>query len=174
MLTSTRTRRLGAIAALASAGVAFAVIGAGGGASAQTPETTRTIAFTEVENAEPCCIADIAPKSRSKREPFMSPGDQLVFTQKLRGASDKQIGRLYAKCASTAGAPLTRARYLCEGVYSLADGTMTIAALVRFSETGTSGAITGGTGAYANARGTFSSKTSKPGGDTSTVVTLVG
>ena len=90
MFTSIRTRQLGVIGALTLAGVAVAVI-SGGGASAQTPATgSRTIAFTEIEKAEPCCIADIAPKSRSKREPFMSPGDQLVFTQPLQAADGKQ------------------------------------------------------------------------------------
>jgi len=173
MFTSIRTRRLGVIGALTSAGVAVAVI-SGGGASAQTPTTdSRTIAFTEVENAEPCCIADIAPKSRSKREPFMSPGDQLVYTQPLQAAGGKRIGRIYLKCAAIAGAPLTRARYVCEGVYSFTDGTITIAGLARPGAT-TSGVVTGGTGAYANARGTFSSKDNSTGGDSKTVVTLVG
>ena len=174
MFTSIRTRRLGVIGALMSAGIAGAVISGGGGASAQAPTAaTRTIAFTEVEKAEPCCIADIAPKSRSKREPFMSPGDQLVFTQELRATGGKQIGRIYAKCASIAGARLTRARYVCEGVYSFADGTLTTAGLARPNAT-ISGVVTGGTGAYANARGTFSSKVDSTGGDSKTVVTLVG
>ena len=166
------TRRMAVIGALAAAGATAAVIG-GSGAFAQAPAGgPRTIAFTEVEKGEPCCIADIAPKSRSKREPFMSPGDQLVYTQPLQAAGGKRIGRIYAKCAAIAGAPLTRARYVCEGVYSFADGTITTAGLARISDTN-GGAITGGTGAYANATGTFSSKVSK-GGNTETVMTLVG
>ena len=174
MFTSIRTRRLGVIGALMSAGIAGAVISGGGGASAQAPTAaTRTIAFTEIEKAEPCCIADIAPKSRAKREPFMSPGDQLVFTQPLRGADGKAIGKSYAKCAAIVGAKLSRARYVCEGVYAFADGTLTTAGLARPNAT-MNGVVTGGTGAYANARGTFSSKDDSTGGDSKTVVTLVG
>ncbi len=163
-------KRLSATAALAVAGVTAAVV-AGSGASAQVPAAgPRTIAFSEIESKNPCCIADVAPKSRSKREPFMSPGDQLVFSQELRAASGKRIGRLYSKCTSTAGAPLSRARYVCEGVYRFADGTLTTAGIADFAETST-GAVTGGTGAYANARGTFSVKTGRTKNDV--IVTLV-
>ena len=56
-------------------------------------------------------------------------------------------------------------------MYALADGTMTATSLSKISDTSMAGAITGGTGAYANARGTFSSKPTKVGADT--VVTLV-
>jgi len=174
MFASITRGRIAAVGVLAAAGIAATVI-AGSGASAQTPAAgPTTIAFTEIEKAEPCCIADIAPKNRSRREPFMSPGDALVFSQVLRAAGGKNIGRIYAKCAAIVPGPLTRARYLCEGVYSFADGTLTISGLSSFSQTTMTGAITGGTGAYANARGTFTSKAPKPGANTQTVVTLAG
>ena len=70
------------------------------------------------------------------------------------------------------GAPLSRGRYVCEGVYSFADGTLIVAGLSRFTAPTSSAAVTGGTGAYANARGTLASKTTKTGEDV--IVTLVG
>ncbi len=173
MFASITRGRTAAVGVLAAAGIAAGVI-AGSGASAQTAAGPTTIAFTEIEKAEPCCIADIPPKNRSRREPFMSPGDALVFSQVLRAAGGKNIGRIYAKCAAIVPGPLTRARYLCEGAYSFADGTLTISGLSSFSQTTMTGAITGGTGAYANARGTFTSKAPKPGANTQTVVTLAG
>ncbi len=174
MFATIARGRLAAVGVLAAAGIAAAVISSSG-ASAQAPVAApRTIAFTEIEKANPCCIADIAPKNRSKREPFMSPGDALVFSQVLRAAGGKNIGRLYAKCAAIVPGPLTRARYLCEGSYAFADGTLTSSGLSSFSNPTSTGAITGGTGAYANAHGTFTSKQPKGGGNTETIVTLAG
>jgi hypothetical protein len=171
MFTSTRTKWLSMLAALATAGI-VAVLTVGSGASAQTPAATRTITFTEIESKSPCCIADIAPKSHAKREPFMSPGDELVYTQELRDASAKKIGKLYGKCAAIIGAPLTRTRYICDSVYSFADGTILVAGLSRIGEPTTAAAVTGGTGAYANARGTYASKNSETKNDVT--ITLVG
>jgi hypothetical protein len=159
------------LAALATAGI-VAVLTVGSGASAQTPAATRTITFTEIENKNPCCIADIAPKSRSKREPFMSAGDELVYTQQLRDGSAKTIGRLYGTCAAIVPGPLTRARYRCDAVYSLPDGTIVISGLGRVGDPTTVAAVTGGTGAYANATGTYSSKNSETKNDVT--ITLAG
>jgi hypothetical protein len=158
------------LGALTLAAVGAAVL-YGTAASPQSPAASpRTIAFTEVENKTPCCIVDAAPKSRSKREPMMSAGDQLVFSQKVRDPSGKPIGTLYGDCTAITKAPLTRARFICDGLYAFTDGTMTATGLGGVGAPSSTGAITGGTGAYANARGTFSSKATKTGNDT--IVTL--
>jgi hypothetical protein len=172
MSTTTRMRRVSRLGAVTIAGIGAAVL-YGSVASPQTPAaSSRTIAFTEVENKTPCCIVDVAPKSHGKREPMMSPGDQLVFSQKLRDPSGRPIGTLYGDCSAITEAPLTRGRFICDGVYSFTDGTMTATGLGGVGAPTSIGAITGGTGAYANARGTFSSKTTRTGNDT--LVTLTG
>ena len=50
-----------------------------------------------------------------------------------------------------------QALYACQVTYVLARGTITAAGVVRLSGTATA-AITGGTGAYAGARGTLTSR----------------
>ncbi len=158
------------LGALTIAGIGAGVL-YGSVASSQTPPAgPRALAFTEVENKTPCCIVDVAPKSHSKREPMMSPGDQLVFSQKVRDPSGKPIGTLYGDCSAITHAPLTRARFICNSVYAFSDGTMTATGLGGVGAPTSTGAITGGTGAYANAHGTFSSETTKTGNDT--IVTL--
>ena len=170
MPTTTRRRRLSVLGALSLAGVGAAVLYGSAGSSQTSAASPRTIAFTEVENKTPCCIVDVAPKSHSKREPTMSPGDQLVFSQKVRDPSGKPIGTLYGDCTAMNKAPLTRTRFICDGLYAFTDGTMTATGLGGVGAPTSTGAITGGTGAYANAHGTFSSKTTKTGNDT--IVTL--
>ena len=169
MLNTNRTQRLRAIGALAVATAGAAAV-LGPGAAAQAPSGARTVAFSEIEKATPCCIADVAPRSPSKGVPLMSPGDALVYTQMLRGADAKRLGKLYGTCTAIVGAPIFKAHYLCDVVYSLTDGTISVTGLGGFSPT-SSGAVTGGTGAYANARGTFFSKSGKT--KTDTVITLV-
>jgi hypothetical protein len=170
MSTTPRIRRASMLSALTIAGIGAAVYGSAGW-SQTSAASPRTIAFTEVENKTPCCIVDVGAKSHGKREPMMSPGDQLVFSQKVRDPSGKPIGRLYGDCTAITQAPLTRARFICDGVYFFTDGTMTATGLGGVGAPTSAGAITGGTGAYANARGTFSSKTSKTGNDTTVTLT---
>ena len=81
-------------------------------------------------------------------------------------------GKLYARCAAVTTATLFKARFACDGFFTLPDGTMTFQSLITIGGGGQYGVITGGTGAYTVARGTFTSKGSKTGAND--VVTLAG
>lgn len=80
-----------------------------------------------------------------------SPGDLLVFTEKLYNARGRQIGSDSATCVR-----LFDPSSLCTGVYRLAGGRL----MVQLEQPSLSGtvaydqAITGGTGRYDGARGT--------------------
>jgi hypothetical protein len=78
-----------------------------------------------------------------------SPGDILVFTEKLYNARGKQIGSDAATCVR-----LFDATSLCTGVYKLRGGQIHVQ-LVQPGPTGTyEQAVVGGTGRFAGARGT--------------------
>ena len=78
-----------------------------------------------------------------------SPGDILVFTEKLYNARGKQIGSDVATCVR-----LFDPTSLCTGVYKLRGGQVHVQ-LVQPGPTGTyDQAIVGGTGRFAGARGT--------------------
>jgi hypothetical protein len=53
----------------------------------------------------------------------------------------------------------------CHGVVALRDGTLTIQFNLSPADRTTTGTVTGGTGAYANARGVVVSKGTKTGAD---------
>ena len=81
-------------------------------------------------------------------------GDLIVFTNPLADASGRRVGRLHAACVTTTGArDFRRSVLTCDVVMVLRDGTLTGQAISRPGVPTTTGAVTGGTGAYANARG---------------------
>jgi hypothetical protein len=158
--------RLLFISLLALAGVAIAV---GSGASAQGP-ATRTLTFKELERG--ATFAHIRnTKARSRRA--NNTGDVIVFTNPLADASGARVGKLSVSCTTTSGARnFMRSTMTCVGVIALRDGTLTAHANVSPSESTSTAAVTGGTGAYAGARGVYVS-TQERGGSTSTI-TLSG
>jgi hypothetical protein len=91
-------------------------------------------------------------------------GDVLVFTNPLADASGARIGKVSVACTTTTGARnFMRSAMTCSGTYELRDGTLTVQAMLRVRDRTTVGAVTGGTGAYANARGVFESRTAANG-----------
>jgi hypothetical protein len=84
-----------------------------------------------------------------------TPGDTYTFSDKLFFASnpDEQVGRADGNC--TLIAPSAR-RFTCTVMSSLPEGDITVEHLMVFVPGAVSvGAVTGGTGAYRNARGEF-------------------
>lgn len=150
-----------AVAALATAGV----LAVSGGAQAPPGQTIQLVERGGTEK-----FVDVAP--RSNRAP--SAGDAFLFSTPLFSSANQRSGTLDAKCAFTKGGART-ARGVCEGVYALPDGDLYAVAKLSDSST-TTGAITGGTRAYAGARGTFQSVDlpGEKGGDPSnTTITLL-
>ena len=83
------------------------------------------------------------------------------------------VGKLHASCATTVGAGnFLKSAITCNGAAVLRDGTLTWQAAFKVGAPAVNGAITGGTGAYANARGVLTSKEDRSG--THDTITLAG
>ena len=149
-------KRLAVLSVPAAAAALGAVILVPGAGSAQTGGG-QTIKLVESGNGS-FKFLDNPPKATRKRGP--SSGDELIFANRLTDASGKAAGTLLAKCTFTPK-PGT---LLCEGVFKLASGTITGAALTTESSRTTVIAITGGTGAYRNVRGQMDLKYRNPAG----------
>jgi hypothetical protein len=94
---------------------------------------------------------DVPPLITSKTSPE-TPGDEILAVSRIGGAA---AGRRYLACAVTQTAPsIEKALYFCQVTYVLAHGTITAAGVVHLNGTSTA-AVTGGTGAYAGARGSL-------------------
>ena len=155
-------RILAAVALAALAAVALV----GPGASAQGG---RTITFTELEKGSTFKhVRNTKPKSAQSN----LLGDVIVFTNRIADSSGKVIGKNHAVCATTVGArSFLKSVITCQGTVVLGDGTMTWQGAFRAGGSTSTSTITGGTGAYANARGAVVSKQDR--GGTHNTITLV-
>lgn len=137
-------------------------------AAAQAP---RTLTFKETEKGSTFSYVDNPPRGKASR-PRPSVGDVLVFNEPLVSSSGARRGTLHATCTLTS-ASTKRTAALCYGVYALKEGQIVVmVSSANLDADVTQGAVIGGTRAYAGARGTFSSKTTKTGADDT--VTLSG
>lgn len=130
-----------------------------------------TITFKEPEKGSTFAFIDNAPKTKRKHgfPEKISAGDEFVFTNPLE-AEGKKIGHLQAVCIATGNGKFQNAGLNCNGTFVFTGkGTLIAAATIKGNKT--EGAITGGTGNYAGARGTFVSKEGK-GASTVTVTLL--
>ena len=154
--------------ALGSAVGACALV-LGASASAQG---SATLTFKELNTGSTFAFVDSAPLSKAKGEPTASLGDRIVFTNPLVSAAGKHVGRLYLHCTVVVAAPqANRAAFACEGVIALGGGTLAVQTLLLRAGATVNGIVTGGTGTYANARGTLRSRPTKTGADDT--ITLV-
>ena len=139
------------------------------GAASAAP---RTIEFEEVEKGSTFSFVDNAPKAEIKHgvPSTISAGDQITISTPLyKGAS--KVGRLATTCTATlTSKSFDKAGFTCLGTFQLGKDTLVASAMIS-GKGGTEGAIVGGTGAYAGARGTFVSK--EGGGRSKVTVTLL-
>jgi hypothetical protein len=137
-------------------------------ATAQDP-AGRTLTFSERDkDAKFTHIRNTKTKSRSAN----LQGDVLAYASPLLDAAGTRIGKLQWACTTTVGArDFMKSTATCHGVAALRDGTLTFQFNLSPADNTTSGAVTGGTGAYANARGVIVSKGTNAGADDT--VTLV-
>jgi allene oxide cyclase-like protein len=150
------------IAIVVAAAAAVVVLSS---ASAQTP-AARTLTFKELEKGSTFThIRNTKTTSRRAN----SQGDVMAFTNPLADAAGKRIGTTSAACTTTVGSrSFPKSTITCVGTVELPDGRLFLQAEFRLDATTLTGAVTGGTGAYANARGIFTNTGSV---DT---ITLVG
>jgi hypothetical protein len=155
----TLPRVLGVVA-LAATGCALVL---GSAASAKGP---TTLTFKELNKGSTFAFVDQAPMSKGKGEPSASAGDLIVFTNPLANATGKRIGRLYMHCAAVVAARRAAdAPFACEGMLVLGSGTLSVQTFLAHAGATVHGSVTGGTGSYANARGTLRSQPTKTGAD---------
>jgi hypothetical protein len=149
-----RSARL--IAVLALPALAAGAVAIGSGVSSAQGPAPRTLDLTEREKGGTFThIRNTKPASRRAN----STGDVLVFTNPMADSSGKVVGKVSAVCTTTTGARnFVQSVVTCNGVLVLPDGTLTLQANISLDSPTTTGAVTGGTGAYANARGVLVSK----------------
>ena len=133
-------------------------------AGAQSP-TGRTLTFVERDNGSTFGFVDNPPRHQgSRNNPVFSPGDYFVFANPTYDATNtRRLGTLHVQCVATTRAKATKAPETCAGVFALNDGTITLQAYNKGEAKVTNITVTGGTGAYANARGTMVSTSTKNG-----------
>ena len=148
------------LAAILALGALAAAALLGPGASAQSP-AGRTINLTELEKGSTFKHVRNTKTKSGRSNPL---GDIIVFTNPLADASGRAVGRLHGACITTVGArEFPKSVITCDGSLVLRDGTLTWQGAFKVGASTVTGAITGGTGAYANARGAFVSKTDRTG-----------
>ena len=156
---NSSTRIAGALLVAASVVVAVATSTE---ATGQGPQP-RTITVVELEKGS---TFTHVRNTRGSSARSNLQGDLIVSTSPLT-LSGERVGRLHVSCTTTKGArDFRRSLLSCTGIYALKDGTLTGQALLSPRGSTTEGAITGGTGSYANARGVFTSRQVRGGAET--------
>jgi hypothetical protein len=152
---SYRNRKVAALLASAAAITASALVLTAGG-QAQRP-SGQTLVLQS--SAMKISTVDVPPLVRSKRSPE-TPGDEVIASSKISGAA---TGNRYLVClAAKQSKSVETALYSCQVTYNLADGTIAAAGVARIGGSApVTVAVTGGTGAYASARGTLTSSNGK-------------
>lgn len=163
-----RIRRLCPAAAVIPACCTLGVLAS----SARAIGDPTVLTFKELDNGATVHFVDNPPTATLKHGGvFFSPGDELITTNPL-AMEGRIVGKTRVICTATTAANTRKpssGAFICNGIAKLPGGS-----LILVGEAGegvTEGAVTGGTGIYAGARGTIVSKPGK-GGSTNTV-TLV-
>ena len=165
-----RSAVLGVLVAFA-AGVAIAGFSSASGQAPQVTWTKQTFTAKEKDTND-FGFLDAAPKTKfGKNGPrHLSPGDQMAF-HSLIVQDGKTVGGLHAKCTVTHGGTFETASADCTGTFNLPGGTLFagVGGPKVFGSKTITGAITGGTGAYEGATGSFSSPQQTNTTDTFTI-----
>ncbi|HEX3735002.1 MAG TPA: hypothetical protein VHU86_07580 [Solirubrobacterales bacterium] len=129
-----------------------------------------TLIFKEPEKGSTVAFVDNPPKSLLVRgTPKVSAGDEIIFTNFLE-AEGKVVGKIRAFCTATETVSLKNADadgFICTALAKIPGGTLALVAPLS----GIEGVVTGGTGKYAGAQGSFVVKQGR-GSDTNTITLL--
>jgi hypothetical protein len=144
--------------ALACVLAAVGVSACGGG----TKLSEKTLKFTEKDTND-FGFVDNPPKTKpGKQGPEkVSNGDQLSFRASLLDSAKKTVGALDATCLITGagGGRAVKASGTCQGTATVPGGSLFLGVGGKgvLGSSNTSGAVTGGSGKYAGATGSFTS-----------------
>lgn len=162
---------------LTAAGFAAALIAPAALAQSQ-PAGPQVLTFRELTKGSTFQVIDNPPRS-AQRNGFptrFSAGDEFIFTAPLADARGK-LGELRAVCTVTHATSVKKesdfdkTKVFCRGVFVTRGGALFLE-VANTADKVTRGAITGGTGAFVGARGTFTS-TERKDGHSDDVVTLL-
>lgn len=141
--------------------IAAAVFGAVVASSKAQAPGPQTLVLKENSRAGKFTFVDAArPFAKNPRRPTPSQGDYFVFYTPLTDAAGTRAGELDVQCTiiKKGGRQGKGEVDLCTGTIGLTNGDLFISArILSGNSANVRGAITGGTGAYANARGTLTS-----------------
>jgi hypothetical protein len=119
----------------------------------------KTLTFNE-RDTNNFGFVDAAPKTKfGKQGPAaLSPGDVVAFSADMIDSSKKDVGDLDAHCVTTRPGRFETAHAACQGAATLPQGQLFLQVGGKaFGSDTTTGAVSGGTGDYAGATGTFTS-----------------
>jgi hypothetical protein len=149
MLSSHHRRTFASVLAVGAIAVA-------GSAYAATPgkshygDHVRTIKLVETSDTPNLTFIDLG-------KPGLSPGDNVVTSDKVAYANGRPAGVMTQACTLTEpGVNLLASTFECYGSIALADGTITNSGPFLPNAPEQSIAVTGGTGEFATARGEVS------------------
>ena len=157
-----------------SLAVACAVVATGIASADGRPAAVHGHTFTLVEHDGPFSFVDLPPQNGNGRG--VTAGDLLVLTNPLTRPDGSTAGTLHAACTVIdARTSIDTAILHCNGSYVLRHGTLALSTTGAVASAPTlSLAVTGGTGAYAGARGTVVSRQGHEAGTRADTVRLVG
>ena len=163
-------KRLAIVLATAGAAIGvLAILSASG--SAQAPGTT-TLQLFERERGSSFGFVDNPPKIKNRRNARVSVGDVFAFSSPVFDQSRAtRLGTVSVQCTVTKPGTEARSESICVGAFQLKDGTIALTAPLKGEPRTITVAITGGTGAYAGARGTL--QTTNVRGGAEDVITLL-
>jgi hypothetical protein len=162
-------RRFAALLTATTAAAATAAVAVLSGASAQAP-ASRILTLHELDKGSTFVhVHNTLPKSKQSN----LLGDLIAFTNPVTDAAGARVGRLHAQCVTTVGSRDFRTSTLtCTAILHLRDGDLTGQFVDDVGAESATGAITGGTGVYAGARGVVVSRHTDVGSDDT--ITLAG
>jgi hypothetical protein len=134
------------------AGAAVVLLAALAGCSDNTHGEESTLKLTE-PGGNSGSFGVIGHPTRGK----LGPGSGFAFSTPLQDSSKKTVGELDAVCIATQPSPPEALKGTCSGTATVPGGDLALNAGGTIGN-GVSGSIVGGSGKYAGATGTFTSK----------------
>jgi hypothetical protein len=153
------------VASLAVLSVAFFIVAGSPDSKAQAQSSSATtITLKELDKGS---TFKHVRNTKTRNQRSMALGDLIVFTNPLADAAGNRVGKLHANCTTTVGnASFLKGVMTCTAILVLQNGSLMVQTNTSPGAATTTGAVVGGTGAYAGAGGVM---VSTNGSDTITL-----
>ena len=158
------------VSGILAAAVALVTLTAAGGAG-QPAGTTITV-VTKPSDYKSTRFVDEPPKSPTGQPDHISPGDVILSTVALRNEAGRRIGTRYDELTFVTPSVNFNSIDLVQSFYLFADGRIVVQA-VHGPHLSGADPVTGGTGAFAGARGTVVDVSAKGSNTTKLAIRLL-